>query len=1201
MQKNLRLYMSIILGIFLFDTTQAQLLRENFNFTGALTSNGWNQTGNINGNPIQAASSGLTYTGFGGSGVGNAAYLTTTGQDVNKELKTLVNSGSLYAAFLINVSAAQTAGDYFYHFGVTPSNTSSFFGRVFVKNNDANTILVGLSIASTTASYSNVSLAKNQTHLVIVKYTFIAGSNNDRVDLYVNPSDLATEPNTPFLSVTATTSEASTTSGLGTAALRQGASSSAPTLAVDGIRVATTWSNAITPSATVESNPTSVSGLTYTVGNGPSQVSSAVLNGFDLTNETGIITATAPSNFEVSSDNTTFGSTANFNYSAGTFTDNLYVRMVAGLNSGSYNGNISLSGGGVSSTIAVSGYLSLPNSGPCSGSITPITNARSLVDNTIVTSEGRVTASTQFGGRLMFIQDNTGGIALFSNNSPNIGTNFNIGDLVQVRGKMATFQGKREIEITGSDSDNCLTKKDNTNITPVPVAITASSADLAANEGRLVSIAGSTVTSCLDVFYGSTNYTFSQGSNNSELRVDQNTNLSGYQKPSGTFTLTGIIDRFNSLLQILPRSVADVPGAGAPSSSGSFCGLVPYAPSSTSLDVATWNVEWLGHPSNGPSASGTNDATQLANAKTVIGSLNADVIALQEICDLNMFDELVASLGSSYSGECSPAVSGSFVDANPQRVCVIYKNTVISKVRSQVLLNGAVSLPNYPSGNPSQFWASGRKPFLFIGDATLNGVTRRIHFVAVHAKSGSAQDDYARRQYDVQVLYDSLNAQYSDANIVFLGDMNDDMDVSIATPNATSYANFVNDAARYNPITRAALSLGGCTSTASYCDAVDHIILSNEFSPAYIANSAGSIRPSIANYKNTTSDHFPVVARFNIANALNCVYTANASVSDDNICAGKTLSLTVNSLATNASWAGPNAFTSTGKTVTRPNMIAAYAGIYTVTVNTPGCLLSVTATTSVSVKREVNIITPSANCQNATIKLETDYTPLGSHAWKGPNGYSSGLSTPIINNANDSRSGTYSVTVTYNNCVLTASAQILVGPKINIKSNSPVCIGSSIQLSASGGGTYNWRGPNGFVATSSLPFVSNASTLKAGIYSVTVTSTGACVGTATVSVKVRNCTSTRLGAEGETETELVLSPNPTNGKTHINVKLSEPQALEIQLSDMFGRTLENWKITEVKDEHSLEIDLSQRVTGMYLIQAVTNKERVVKKIIKVSQ
>lgn len=85
------------------------------------------------------------------------------------------------------------------------------------------------------------------------------------------------------------------------------------------------------------------------------------------------------------------------------------------------------------------------------------------------------------------------------------------------------------------------------------------------------------------------------------------------------------------------------------------------------------------------------------------------------------------------------------------------------------------------------------------------------------------------------------------------------------------------------------------------------------------------------------------------------------------------------------------------------------------------------------------------------------------------------------------------------------------------------------------------------------------------------------------------------------ETELVLSPNPTNGKVRVEVRLSESQAIEIQLNDMFGRTLENWKITEISDEHSLEIDLSQRVSGMYLIQAVANKERVVKKIVKVSQ
>lgn len=1197
MYKTLRIRLFILVGLLFFSFTSfAQLLVENFDFSGNLTANGWSAHNAGGTNAIAASGAGLTYAGYGGSGIGNAASLTTSGEDVNRALAVNQVSGSVYTAFLINVSAAQNTGDYLFHLSTGPQNTSSYVGRVFIKNSGSN-FQFGLAMTTGTVSYTSGTYNFGETYLVVLKYTIVSGAANDQVALFINPA-LSAEPVSPNLSATATGNDPS---GIGTVLLRQGTASNAATARIDGIRVSTNWISAIGGTPELNASPSNIAGLTYVQGSGPSVASSITVSGSLLSPENGFVNVTAPANFEVSKDNISFSDNIGIAYTGGVISSPVYVRLKAGLSSGTFSGTISYVRGTASATSTVSGYLSLPNSGPCSGSLTPITNARSLTDNTIVTAEGRVTVSTQFGGRLMFIQDDTGGIALFSTNSPNIGTNFNIGDLVQVRGTMATFQGKREIVITGSSTDNCLTKKDNTNITPVPVSITASSADLTANEGRLVSIAGSTVTSCLDVFYGSTNYTFSQGSNNSELRVDQNTDISGYKKPSGSFTLIGIIDRFNSLLQILPRSVRDVPGSGVPFPFGSFCGLVPYAPSATTLDVATWNVEWLGHPSNGPSSSGTNDATQLANAKSVIGSLNADVIALEEICDLNMFNEIVSSLGSTYSGECSSAVSGSFPDPNPQRVCVIYKNTVISKVSSQVLLNGAVSLPNYPSGNPSQFWASGRKPFLFVGDATINGVTRRIHFVAVHAKSGSASDDYARRQYDVQVLYDTLNAQYSDANIVFLGDMNDDMDVSIATPNATSYANFVNDAARYNPITRAALSLGGCTSTASYCDAVDHIILSNEFSPAYIANSAGSIRPAIANYKNTTSDHFPVVARFNIANALNCVYSAQASINQSKLCAGQTLTLSVNSLATHASWSGPNAFTSIGKTVSRPNLIGAHSGIYSVTVNTPGCLLSVTATTSTSVQREVVIITPSENCQNATIKLETDYTPIGAHAWKGPNGYSSGLSTPIINNANENRSGTYSVTVTYNNCVLTATSQILVGPKISIKSNSPVCKGSSIQLSASGGGTYSWKGPNGFSSTSSLPYVSNASTVKAGIYSVTVTSPGACTGTATVSVKVKNCTSSRLGTEGEIETELVLSPNPTNGKVRVEVRLSESQAIEIQLNDMFGRTLENWKITEISDEHSLEIDLSQRVSGMYLIQAVANKERVVKKIVKVSQ
>lgn len=69
-------------------------------------------------------------------------------------------------------------------------------------------------------------------------------------------------------------------------------------------------------------------------------------------------------------------------------------------------------------------------------------------------------------------------------------------------------------------------------------------------------------------------------------------------------------------------------------------------------------------------------------------------------------------------------------------------------------------------------------------------------------------------------------------------------------------------------------------------------------------------------------------------------------------------------------------------------------------------------------------------------------------------------------------------------------------------SNSPVCINSTIQLTASGGNNYLWSGPNGFTSTEQNPTIPNATALNSGQYSCEITGTGGCDNTVTVNVVV---------------------------------------------------------------------------------------------------
>jgi endonuclease/exonuclease/phosphatase family metal-dependent hydrolase len=65
-----------------------------------------------------------------------------------------------------------------------------------------------------------------------------------------------------------------------------------------------------------------------------------------------------------------------------------------------------------------------------------------------------------------------------------------------------------------------------------------------------------------------------------------------------------------------------------------------------------------------------------------------------------------------------------------------------------------------------------------------------------------------------------------------------------------------------------ALSNGGDTSMVGGSSVIDHILVSNEAETRYVSSSATVFRldNTITDYRNTTSDHYPVLARFRAGN-----------------------------------------------------------------------------------------------------------------------------------------------------------------------------------------------------------------------------------------------------------------------------------------------------------------------------------------------
>ena len=235
--KKLHLIKLAFLMIFAFCLKSASaqlLLEENFNYTGALTSNGWTAHSVPGQSTITTATGSLSYTNYFSSGIGNMAIVDTAGEDINKTF-TQVDTGSVYVSFLANVQKAKTTGDYFLHIGPTTIGTT-FRGRVFVKlETGTNKIAFGLSKFTNTPDYTAFNYDLNTTYLLVLKYSFLTG--DDSVYLYVNPL-INGAVQAPLLSNSVAGNDLA---NAGSIALRQGAYANDGKVQVDGIRVGKTW------------------------------------------------------------------------------------------------------------------------------------------------------------------------------------------------------------------------------------------------------------------------------------------------------------------------------------------------------------------------------------------------------------------------------------------------------------------------------------------------------------------------------------------------------------------------------------------------------------------------------------------------------------------------------------------------------------------------------------------------------------------------------------------------------------------------------------------------------------------------------------------------------------------------------------------------------------------------------------------------
>jgi hypothetical protein len=301
--------------------------------------------------------------------------------------------------------------------------------------------------------------------------------------------------------------------------------------------------------------------------------------------------------------------------------------------------------------------------------------------------------------------------------------------------------------------------------------------------------------------------------------------------------------------------------------------------SSGTLDVVSWNIEWFGSPSNGPS----DENLQEANVKKILRFLDADLYGMVEVVDTMRFRRLVDSLGNTEFGYiiapyCTQATSPSGnAWLNGQKQAFIYRKSVFSNITTRGLMRS--------SATANTNFASGRFPFMISATVTINGISKNMNFIVLHAKAGSTVDDYNKRLGGAQEMKDTLDVQFSTTNNYIIGDFNDALNTSIYLgASVSSYDPIVKDSTDADHYKSITLPLGasGQTSMINFPNVIDNHIISNEVKPFYIPGSA-KIRTDITSVvpdyitAHNTSDHYPVFSRYSLDGVVTSITSVSAN------------------------------------------------------------------------------------------------------------------------------------------------------------------------------------------------------------------------------------------------------------------------------------------------------------------------------------
>ncbi len=288
-------------------------------------------------------------------------------------------------------------------------------------------------------------------------------------------------------------------------------------------------------------------------------------------------------------------------------------------------------------------------------------------------------------------------------------------------------------------------------------------------------------------------------------------------------------------------------------------------------------------------------------------------------------------------------------------------------------------------------------------------------------------------------------------------------------------------------------------------------------------------------------------------------------------------------------WSGPNNFMSSEQ-----SPFVTTTGSYTVTVTGPnGC----SATASTMVVQDITPPTISAtggtlDCNNTSLVLMSTSSAAGSiFLWSGPNNFMSSEQNPTVSTA-----GTYNLTVTGpNGCTASTSALIdmddEVAPVSNFTYNAAELTVSFTDNSSNNPTSWSWNFGDGNLSTLQNPsYTYNAP----GEYLVTLVVTNDC-GSDTYQETIMVIVDDIREIPGIEE--LILAPNPNNGRFRLEIEAQQIQFLDFKLLNILGQPLYSQRLDLSNGRLNQMFDFSYLSSGIYFVRLESEGKAMHQKLI----